>query len=54
MTQDAEAEMIGFYLLRGHTLDELLSLSTSDRIFYAAAMLRYKEELDEIAEAVRR
>lgn len=53
MTQDAEAEMIGFYLLRGHTSDELLSLSTADKLFYAAAMMRYKEELEEIAKDTR-
>lgn len=54
MQQDAEAEMVGFYILRGHSLDEMLSLSTSDKIFYLAAMERYKEELGQITEAIGR
>lgn len=45
MTQDAEAAMIGFYLLRGHSLKELLSLSHADKLFYIAAMDKYHEEL---------
>lgn len=48
MKQDAEAQMIGFYLLRGHTLDEMLSLSTTDRLFYLAAMEIYNDELREL------
>ena len=36
MAQDAEAAMIGFYLLRGHSLEELLSLSHADKLFYIA------------------
>lgn len=43
MEQDGEAELIGFYLLRGHSLDELLALSTVDRAFYYAAMKLYYE-----------
>ncbi len=50
MKQDAEAQMIGFYLLRGHTLDEMLSLSTTDRLFYLAAMEIYNDELRGIGE----
>lgn len=45
MKQDADAEMVGFYILRGHTLDEMLSLSTTDRLFYLAAMEVYKDEM---------
>lgn len=48
MKQDAEAQMIGFYLLRGHTLNEMLSLSTTDRLFYLAAMEIYNDELREL------
>ena len=48
MRQDAEAQMIGFYLLRGYTLDEMLSLSTTDRLFYLAAMEIYNDELREL------
>lgn len=48
MKQDAEAQMVGFYLLRGHTLDEMLSLSTTDRLFYLAAMEIYNDELQEL------
>lgn len=48
MRQDAEAQMVGFYLLRGHTLDEMLSLSTTDRLFYLAAMEIYNDELREL------
>lgn len=43
MEQDGEAKLIGFYLLRGHSLEELLSLSTADRAFYYAAMKVYTE-----------
>lgn len=53
MKQDAEAQMIGFYLLRGHTLDEMLSLSTTDRLFYLAAMSIYNDELQEMGEGGR-
>lgn len=53
MKQDAEAQMIGFYILRGHTLDEMLSLSTTDRLFYLAAMSIYNDELQEIGEGGR-
>ncbi len=38
MRQDDETSMIGFYILRGHTLEEMLSLGTADKLFYAAAM----------------
>ena len=48
MKQDADAQMVGFYLLRGHTLDEMLSLSTTDRLFYLAAMEIYNDELREL------
>lgn len=44
MKQDGDAELIGFYLLRGHSLDELLALSTADRAFYYAAMTLYYEQ----------
>ena len=47
MAQDAEAAMIGFYLLRGHSLEELLSLSHADKLFYIAAMDKHHEELEE-------
>lgn len=50
MKQDADAQMIGFYILRGHTLDEMMSLSTTDRLFYLAAMEIYNEEMQEIWE----
>lgn len=46
MTEDAEAQMIGFYLLRGHTLDELLALSRIDKAFYCAAMEIYYERME--------
>ena len=38
MKQDIEATLIGFYILRGHTLEEMLSLGTTDKLIYAAAM----------------
>lgn len=38
MKQDGEAAMIGFYILRGHTVEEMMSLGTADKLFYAAAM----------------
>ena len=38
MRQDGEATMISFYILRGHTLEEMLSLGTADKMFYTAAM----------------
>lgn len=47
MMQDVEATMIGFYLLRGHSLEELLSLSHADKLFYIAAMDKYHEELED-------
>ena len=46
MTQDVEAAMIDFYLLRGHTLQELTTLSASDKVFYYAAMEKYYERVD--------
>lgn len=30
--------MISFYILRGHALEEMLSLGTADKLIYAAAM----------------
>lgn len=48
MKQDGDAELIGFYLLRGHSLDELLALSTVDRAFYYAAMALYYERKEAI------
>lgn len=48
MERDGEAAMIGFYLLRGHTLDELLGLSTTDKFFYLAAMRIYYERLEKM------
>ena len=45
MTQDVEAAMIDFYLLRGHTLQELTTLSASDKVFYYAAMEKYYERV---------
>lgn len=39
--------MIGFYLVRGHSLKELMSLSTVDKLFYYAAMTAYLEEVKE-------
>lgn len=47
MAQDAEAAMIAFYILRGHSLGELLSLSHADKLFYIAAMDKYHEELED-------
>lgn len=38
MKQDGEAAMIGFYILRGRSLEEMLSLGTADKMFYMAAM----------------
>lgn len=49
MEQDAEAAMIGFYLLRGHSLEELTNLSTTDKFFYSAAMRIYYERMEAIA-----
>lgn len=49
MGQDAEAAMIGFYLLRGHTLQELTTLSESDKVFYYAAMQIYYERMEVMA-----
>lgn len=53
MKQDAEAEMIGFYLLRGHSLNELLSLSTIDKLFYVSAMEIYIEEIEKNTKEAR-
>lgn len=40
--------MIAYYLDRGHTIQELLSLSYYEKLFYKAAMFKNKEEdLDE-------
>lgn len=50
MKQDAEAQMIGFYLLRGHSLTELMSLSTIDKLFYISAMEIYAEEIEAASE----
>ena len=49
MAQDAEAAMIGFYLLRGHTLNELTALSTADKAFYYAAMQIYYQLMEVMA-----
>ena len=46
MKQDEEAAMIGFYLLRGHTLEELTTLSKTDRVFYHAAMRNFYERME--------
>ena len=46
MAQDVEAAMIDFYLLRGHTLQELTTLSASDKVFYYAAMEKYYERME--------
>lgn len=54
MKQDAEAQMIGFYLLRGHSLKELLSLSTIDKLFYISAMEIYIEEIEKNAKEAER
>jgi hypothetical protein len=48
MAEDAEAQMIGFYLLRGHALDELLTLSRIDKAFYYAAMEIYYERMEKM------
>lgn len=37
--------MIAFYLVRGHTLNSLLSLSSLEKIFYVEAM-EYAIELE--------
>lgn len=49
MMQDGEAQMIGFFLLRGHSLDELLSLSRVDKAFYYAAMEIYYKEMERLS-----
>lgn len=46
MKQDAEAQMIGFYILRGHSIDEMMALSTTDKAFYYAAMQIYYERME--------
>lgn len=53
MKQDAEAQMIGFYLLRGHSLNELMSLSSIDKLFYISAMEIYAEEMEKAAERAK-
>ena len=50
MAQDVEAAMIDFYLLRGHTLQELTTLSTLDKVFYYAAMKKYYERVEVMAD----
>ena len=40
--------MIGFYVLRGHTLDELLNLSTIEKVIFMAAMNNHNEEIEHI------
>ena len=39
--------MISFFLLRGHTLDEMLSLTIAEKAVYTAAMVVYLEEVEE-------
>ncbi len=53
MQQEAEAQMIGFYLLRGHTLNELLSLSTIEKAVFMAAMAQHNEERQQLAKALQ-
>ena len=36
--------MIAYYLDRGHTIKELLSLDYYEKLFYKAAMLKNKED----------
>lgn len=40
--------MISFFLLKGHTLEEMLTLSTAEKLFYTASMEVYSEELSKI------
>lgn len=47
MGRDGEAQMIAFYLLRGHSLDELLRLGFIEKMFYIAAMEKYFEGVKE-------
>lgn len=42
--------MISFFLLRGHTLDEMLSLTTAEKAIFTASMAAY---LEEVSEAVK-
>lgn len=48
MGRDGEAQMIAFYLLRGHSLDELFDLGMIEKMFYIAAMEKYAEEVSEV------
>ncbi len=52
MAQDAEAAMIAFYILRGHSLDSLASLSSADKIIYMATMQKYCEEIETATKGV--
>ncbi|WP_251612898.1 hypothetical protein [Senimuribacter intestinalis] len=45
--------MIGFYLLRGHTLNELLSLSTVEKAVFMAAMAQHNEERQQLTKALQ-
>lgn len=40
--------MISFFMLRGHSLNELASLSTKEKLFYYAVMSNYGEEAERI------
>ena len=48
MGRDGEAQMIAFYLLRGHSLDELFGLGMIEKMFYIAAMEKYAEEVSKV------
>ena len=50
MSRDGEAQMIAFYLLRGHSLDELLGLDLIEKAFYIAAMEKYIEEVSKVGQ----
>lgn len=48
MKNDTEAAMVSFFLLRGHSLDSLLKLSSAEKIVYMAAMERHYEDVSEM------
>lgn len=46
--------VIAFFLLRGHSLNEMLSLSTAEMMVYRATYRRYIEEQEEVAEEMEK
>ena len=46
--------VIAYFLKKGHSLDELLGLSTKERWIYTAVYLDYLDHLKEISEGMEK